>query len=54
MPRPTLGPIKLARLKASFRAAECTVRDLEGSNFEIFHAEMPMRSHVLVNAYYLQ
>lgn len=54
MQRPKLSPKRLARLKATFRAAECTVRDLKGSNFEIFHAEMPLRSHVLVNPYYLQ
>ncbi len=54
MPRPKLSPKQLARLKSTFRAADCTVRDLEGANFEIFHAEMPLRSHVLVNPYYLQ
>jgi hypothetical protein len=30
------------------------VSDLQGTNFEIFHAELPLRSHVLVNPYYLQ
>jgi len=54
MPRPKLNSKQLTRLKAIFRAAECTVRDLKGSNFEIFHAELPLRSHVLVNPYYLQ
>jgi hypothetical protein len=54
MPRPKLSCKQLARLKSTFRAADCTVRDLKGSNFEIFHAELPLRSHVLVNPYYLQ
>src|SRR5882672_4027667 len=54
MPRPKLSSKQLARLKSTFRAADCTVRDLKGSNFEIFHAELPLRSHVVVNPYYLQ
>jgi len=54
MPRPKLSPKQLARLKSTFRAADCTVSDLKGSSFEIFHAELPLRSHVLVNPYYLQ
>jgi hypothetical protein len=54
MPRPKLSSKQLTRLKSTFRAADCTVTDLKGSNFEIFHAEMPLRSHVLVNPYYLQ
>jgi hypothetical protein len=54
MPRPKLSSKQLARLKSAFRAADCTLRDLEGTNFEIFHAELPLRTHVLVNPYYLQ
>jgi hypothetical protein len=54
MPKPKLGPKQLASLKSTFRAADCTVRELKGSEFEIFHADMPLRSHVLVNPYYLQ
>ncbi len=54
MPKPKLSPNQLARLKSTIRAADCTVRDLKGTEFEIFHAEMPLRSHVLVNPYYLQ
>jgi len=54
MPRPKLSSKQLSRLKSTFRAADCTVTDLEGTNFEIYHADMPLRSHVLVNPYYLQ
>ena len=54
MPRPKLSHKQLARLKSTFRAADCTVRDLKGAEFEIFHADMPLRSHVLINPYYLQ
>lgn len=54
MPKPKLSAPQLTRLKSTFRAAECTVKDLKGSEFEIYHAEMPLRSHVLVNPYYLQ
>jgi hypothetical protein len=54
MPRPKLSSKQLARLKTAFRAAGCTVRDLKGSHFEIFHAELPLRSHVVTNPYYLQ
>ena len=54
MPKPKLSPKQLARIKSTFRAADCTLRNLEGSNFEILHAELPLRSHVLVHPYYLQ
>ncbi len=54
MPRTRLNTKQLARLKSTFRAAGCTVGDLKGMNFEIFHADLPLRSHVLVNPYYLQ
>jgi len=54
MPRPKLSSKQLAQLKSTFRAADCTVRDLKGTDFEIFHADLPLRSHVLVNPYYLQ
>ena len=46
MPKPKLSSKELARLKSTFRAADCTVRDLKGTSFEIFHAELPLRSHV--------
>src|SRR5689334_18581533 len=54
MPRPKLSSAQLTRIKSTFRAADCTVRDLKGTNFEIYHADLPLRSHVLIHPYYLQ
>jgi hypothetical protein len=45
---------KLDALKSRFREAECTVSNLEGGNFEITHAELPLRTHVFVNPYYVE
>jgi hypothetical protein len=54
MAKAKLSSKQLARLKSTFRAADCTVRDLKGSNFEILHADLPLLSRVSVNPYYLQ
>ena len=45
---------ELAVLKARFRAADCSVSDLGEDSFEIVGEMFPVRTHVLVTAYYLQ
>lgn len=37
-----------------FRAAGCTVKNLEGSMFEVVHDDLPVRTHVYANPYYVQ
>ena len=41
-------------LKSRFRAAGCTVTDLDGTSFEIVGSEFPVRTHVSANPYYVQ
>jgi hypothetical protein len=45
---------EMKRLKSSFRAAGCTVRDLDASTFEVLDDEFPVRTHVIANPYYVQ
>jgi hypothetical protein len=49
-----LKPSVVQTLKSRFRDAGCTVTDLEDTSFEIVGGEFPVRTHVLVNPYYVQ
>lgn len=49
-----LSPEEVEILKEHFRDADCDVVDLGETNFEIIGREMPLRSHVLVNPFYIE
>jgi len=49
-----LNAAQIKRLKARFRAAGGTVKDLEGSTFEVVDDDFPVRTHVDANPYYIQ
>ena len=49
-----LNVFEVEGLKERFREAGCRVKDLEGATFEIIGSEFPLRTHVLVNPYYVQ
>jgi hypothetical protein len=49
-----LDASKVEALKSRFRAAGCSVTDLEGTSFEIVSSEFPVRTHVFANPYYVQ
>jgi hypothetical protein len=49
-----LSTSELETLKERFRAAGCTVTDLDGATFEIVGNDFPLRTHVSVNPYYVQ
>ncbi len=49
-----LSPPEVETLKGRFRAAGCTVTDLDNATFEIIGNDFPLRTHVSVNPYYVQ
>ena len=49
-----LSASEVEALKARFRAADCTVTDLDGTSFEIVGREFPVCTHVYANPYYVQ
>jgi hypothetical protein len=41
-------------LKSRFRDAGCTVKNIDGTSFEIFGGEFALRTHVFANPFYVQ
>jgi hypothetical protein len=49
-----LSPSEVKTLKSRFCAAECEITDIDDTSFEIVHRDLPVRTHVFVNPYYVQ
>jgi len=49
-----LSTLAFEDLKERFRAAGCVVTDLDGATFEIVGSDLPLRTHVFANPYYVQ
>src|SRR3569833_1889662 len=49
-----ITPAELEILKSRFRAANCTITDLDATSFEVVGEDFPVRTHVFVTRYYLQ
>ena len=49
-----LSPKEIKTLKSRFVAAECAVKDLGDSTFEVVSDDFPVRTHIYATPYFLQ